>query len=322
MVQIVLISAGAFVVIVLLILGLVDMYRLAKYGDTDKVKKRMAVRAGAASLEAIDIIRKDAMSQQSFVDLLQEKVSPIGNLKDLLRQADSDMPVGVFLMISGLGLVLGLIGGLFLGQGGVILLGLGAFGASIPYVAMRRKRNKRLSEIEAQLPDALDLISRTLLAGHAFMMGLKLVGDQLEDPLAKEFRKAFEEINFGLSVAEAMKGLSDRVDSVDVRFFVTSLLVQLETGGNLAEIIASISRLIRARFELLGKIQALSAEGRISAGIMFALPLFVGTALYTISPKYMSLLFTDPMGQSMVKTGAGFMLLGLYVTRRMIQIRV
>ena len=192
----------------------------------------------------------------------------------------------------------------------------------LPYAYQRRKRNARMKAFEAQLPEALELIARTLQAGHAFIMGLKMVGEQMDEPIRTEFQKAFDEISFGISVAESMKGMSERVDLIDVKFFVTALLVQLETGGNLAEIIQGIATLIRARFELYGKIQTLSAEGRISALVMFCLPVGLGMALYAINPKYMSVLFTDPAGQSALKGGIGMMLLGLYVTRRMIQIKV
>ena len=154
------------------------------------------------------------------------------------------------------------------------------------------------------------------------MMGLKLVGDQVEDPIGSEFKKTVEEINFGKSVSEAMLGLSARIDSVDVKFFVTSLLVQLETGGNLAEIIQSIADLIRSRFELLGKVKALSAEGKMSAIIMFALPILVGFGLYAINPDYISLLFTDPLGVNMLTGGITMMLVGAFITKRMIKIKV
>lgn len=160
------------------------------------------------------------------------------------------------------------------------------------------------------------------MAGHAFIMGLKLAAEQIEDPLAREFQQTFEEISFGISVQEAMQDLSERIDSLDIKFFVTSLMVQLETGGNLAEIIVSISRLIRARFELFGKVRALSAEGRISATVMFSLPLVLGLALFLVNGEYMALLFSDPLGRTMLSGGGMMMCLGMFVTRRMVQIKV
>jgi len=153
-------------------------------------------------------------------------------------------------------------------------------------------------------------------------MGMKMVAEQMDEPIRSEFQKAFDEISFGISVPEAMKDMAERIDSVDIKFFVTSLLVQLETGGNLAEIIQGIARLIRARFELHGKVRALSAEGRISAMVMFALPFGIGLAMYSINSAYISLLFTDPAGRSMIAGGLLMMILGLLVTRRMINFKV
>lgn len=318
-----LVSASIFLVILLLIMGLYYLYDHAAYGDQATAARRMRMTLDEeARAAAIDIVRRDAMQRDEWYTALISRFAPLAEIKRLLRQADSDMPVSVFLLITAVCGALGLLVGLFLRLAPLFLLGTAAAGAAIPYLYQKRQKTARLKAIEAQLPDALDLIARTLQAGHAFIMGLKMVGEQMDDPIRTEFRKAFDEISFGISVQEAMKDLSERVDLLDMKFFVTSLLVQLETGGNLAEIIQGIASLIRARFELYGKIQTLTAEGRISALVMFILPIALCGALYVINPTYESLLFTDPAGQSMLKGGIFFMLLGLYVTRRMIQIKV
>ena len=312
-----------FLVTFLVLAGTMDLAALYVFGDATRTRRRLREEKvdGAAGV-GIDILRHDPNEGESAFSRFLENFAPMGSLRRLLKQADSDMPVGVFLMLS---LFCDLFVVVATTYGGVSFgtsMLCGAISGLLPLAMQFRARTKRLSAIEAQLPDALDLISRTLMAGHAFIMGLKLVAEQTEDPLAGEFRQTFESINFGVSVADAMTELSERVDSVDVRFFVTALLVQLETGGNLAEIIGSISRLIRARFELLGKVQALSAEGRISAGVMFSLPLGVGSLLYLINPDYMALLYTDPLGIRMTTVGGTMMILGLFITRRMINIKV
>lgn len=318
-----LVAASVFISILLLIMGIYYLYDQAAYGDPTKAGQRMRMNLDAeARAAAIDIVRRDAMNKDEWYTAIINKFAPLAEVKRLLRQANSDMPVSVFLLITAVCATIGTLLALFFR---LPLLGI-VVGAvtvgSLPYGYQSLRRKKRLAAIEAQLPDALDLIARTLMAGHAFIMGLKMVGEQMEDPIRTEFRKAFDEISFGISVAEAMKDLSERVDLVDLKFFVTSLLVQLETGGNLAEIIQGIASLIRARFELYGKIQTLSAEGRISARVMFCLPFGLGAALYVLNPSYMSLLFTDPAGISMLRGGIFMMLVGLYVTRRMIQIKV
>ncbi len=323
--MIVAISAGAFVIILMLVWGAFDMLNLWVYGDQTRARRRLTADIDSLRTEgsAIDIVRKDALGgEDGILDTIFNRIRPIQRLKHLLKNADSDMPVSLFIIFS---LVLGAAGcllGLYGGLGTPIVTGMGLGGLSLPLFYQLRAKTKRLKAIEAQLPDALDLIARTLMAGHAFIMGLKLAAEQVEDPLAREFRQTFEEINFGVSVQEAMQDLSERIDSLDVKFFVTSLMVQLETGGNLAEIIGSISRLIRARFELFGKVRALSAEGRISALVMFSLPIVLGFLLFLINRDYMTLLFKDPIGKAMLTGGALMMMLGMFVTRRMVQIKV
>ncbi len=175
---------------------------------------------------------------------------------------------------------------------------------------------------ERQLPEALELVSRALKAGHAFSVGLKLVGEEAADPIGVEFRRVFDEVSMGVSLPQALQNMTDRLDCVDLRFFVTSVLVQRETGGNLAEIIDSLAGLIRRRFELQLRVKALSAEGRFSAVILFFLPLVVGGVLFKMNPEYMMTLFTDPMGQNMVMVGSFLMVAGAIIMKRMVEIKV
>jgi tight adherence protein B len=179
-----------------------------------------------------------------------------------------------------------------------------------------------MAEFHRQLPEALELIARALHSGHAFFVGMKLVGEEFADPIGTEFKQAFSEVSMGFSVSQALQNLANRVDCVDMKFFVTSVNLQRETGGNLAEIIESLSDLIRKRFELQMKVQVLSAEGRFSAMILFALPIAMGLLLYKSNYEYISLLFTDPIGHALVTVGVVLMLMGAVVTKRMITIKV
>ena len=180
-----------------------------------------------------------------------------------------------------------------------------------------------MAQFEHQLPEALELVSRALRAGHAFSVGLKLVGEEAADPIGIEFRRVFDEVSMGVALPQALQNMTDRLDCVDLRFFVTSVLVQRETGGNLAEIIDSLAGLIRKRFELQLKVKALSAEGRFSAA-SFCLPslLLSRVVLFKMNPEYMGLLFTDPMGQNMVMVGSFLMVTGAFVMKRMVAIKV
>lgn len=316
-------SAAAFLTIVLLVMGLYYLYDTSVYGDPTVAARRMRVDMDSGlRAAAVDIVRRDAMREEAWYSTLLSKLAPVKRVQKLLKQANSPMPVSVFMMLSAVFGFLGLGLALATRMGPAPVLGITAFGASLPYLYHRRARRIRLQKIEEQLPEALDLIGRTLLAGHAFIMGLKLAAEQVDDPIRSEFNRCFEEISFGISVADSMKELADRVDSVDVRFFVTSVIIQLETGGNLAEIVQNIAALIRARFQLYGKIQVLSSEGRFSAMIMFALPIVVGAAMTMLNPEYMGLLFFTPGGQSALMGASVSMVLGMIVTRRMIQIKV
>jgi tight adherence protein B len=183
-------------------------------------------------------------------------------------------------------------------------------------------KSQRMAMFERQLPEALELVSRALKAGHAFSVGLKLVGDEAADPIGIEFKRVFDETSMGVALPQALQNMTNRLDCVDLRFFVTSVLVQRETGGNLAEIIDSLAGLIRRRFELHLKVRALSAEGRISGIVLFALPLVLGVVLYIMNPEYMGLLFTDPMGQKLATVGSVLMVSGAVAMKRMVMIKV
>jgi tight adherence protein B len=173
-----------------------------------------------------------------------------------------------------------------------------------------------------QLPDALDLISRALKAGHAFPSGLQMVGEEAQDPIAGEFRIVHDEINFGVAVPTALANLANRVPSLDMRQFVIAVLIQRETGGNLTELLANISTLIRERLKLLMKVRVLSAEGRLSAWILCLLPFFLAGVINLINPRFMSVLWTDPMGLKMIYASLVMMAVGALWMRKIIRIRV
>ena len=173
-----------------------------------------------------------------------------------------------------------------------------------------------------QLPEALDLIARGLRAGHAFTTGLKLASESFDDPLGPEFDETLDEINFGVGVPDALKNLARRVDCPDLRFFVVSVIIQRETGGNLSEIIESIARIIRERFKFDDKLRVLSAEARFSAKVLVAFPFLILIALRFINPEYVNLLFEDPMGRMMLGIAATMMCFGIFVMTRMVKIRV
>jgi tight adherence protein B len=240
----------------------------------------------------------------------------------LLEQADCRYPVGLFLSLSALLALAGLLIGSFtlnnmmLQVAGIAGCGLG------PFLYISYKKHKRLQKFLRQLPEALDLIARALRAGHTFQIGLKMVGEEFDDPMGTEFDKTLAEINFGAGIPEALKNLAQRVDCPDLHFFVVAILVQRETGGNLAEISENIAQLIRKRFELQDRVRALAAEGKLSAIILFALPFFIALALTVMNPNYLGVLFTDPIGKGMLGVAAVIMTIGAIIIKKMIHIKV
>jgi tight adherence protein B len=185
-----------------------------------------------------------------------------------------------------------------------------------------RKRKLRLRKIDEQLPDALDLISRALKAGHALPSALKMVAEEAQHPIASEFRLAHDEVNYGVAMPAALANLAVRVPSTDVRYFIVALLIQRETGGNLTELLHNISSLVRARLKLFGKIRVLSAEGRMSAWILGLLPFVLAAIINAINPKFMSVLWTDPAGLKMIYAALIMMFFGVLMMRKIINIRV
>ena len=179
-----------------------------------------------------------------------------------------------------------------------------------------------MKKFQAQLPESLDLMARSLKAGHAFSTGMKLAADEFDDPLGTEFSITLDEINFGLGVSDALKNLVHRVECQDLNFFVIAVILQRETGGNLAEIMENIAYLIRERYKLYGKVRTLAAEGKLSMYVLLALPFFIIGALFIVNPGYIKILFIEPAGRIMCGIALFMMFIGALVMRRMVNIKV
>jgi tight adherence protein B len=266
---------------------------------------------------AIDITRKSVLSEVPWVQRILSAMPLIEFLSRLVEQANTRYRLSVFLVLS-LGLC---VTGLFIlpkpfNSGGSIILGL------LPFVYLSYRRRRRLEHFERQLPEALDFVARALKAGHTFNVGMKMVSDEFLDPVGTEFARTVDEINFGGGVQEALQNLSRRIDCADLRFFATAVMVQRETGGNLAEIIEKTSSLIRDRFELLGRVRVLAAEGKLSAIILIALPFCLGFAFYILQRDYLLLLFTDPFGKWLVTLAGISMTVGIMVIIYMSRVRL
>lgn len=209
-----------------------------------------------------------------------------------------------------------------LASGGTAALPLAAAGGYAPLFLLRRAARRRAAALERQLPDALDLVARALRAGHAFSGAMRLAAQEFPEPLGPELRTVVEEVNLGLDLDDALAALARRFDLADLTFFVVSVAIQRDTGGNLAEIVGTIARLVRERFKLHGKVRVLSAEGRLSAGILLALPFLVALAIFVLNRQYLGLLAEHPLGRAMVLLALGMMATGVLIIRKMVAIKV
>ncbi len=268
-------------------------------------------------IEELELVKTVKYSDIPMLDSLLRLAVFRGMVK-AVEQADVKRPLGFFILLTliavAVGLALTKINLLF---GIIVAVVLGI----MPSVYIHFKKKKRMAKFEKQLPDAMDLIARSLKAGLAFSAGLKSATEEFPDPVGIEFGKTVSEINFGIATDEALKNLAARIDIPDLRFFVISVILQKETGGNLAEILENIARLIRERFKFLGKVRALSAEGRLSAGILIAVPFFIAGIVSIFNPGYISTLRDEPAGNVMVIGAIVLMIIGILILKKMIQLK-
>jgi tight adherence protein B len=317
-----LIALGIFGTVLLLMYAGSALYRIMAPRGTDRAVERL--QAWTTPLEAaqLEIVRKESLSEIPWLNEALLTMRRFQPLRVLHRQADCRLPLGVFVLATPLLAMSAVLLVLSMHQPMMLALLFAAVLGALPTGYLYWLKNTRMAMFERQLPEALELVSRALRAGHALSVGLKMVGDEAADPIGQEFRRVFDEVSMGVALPQALQNLTERVKSVDVKFFVTSVMVQRETGGNLAEIIDSLARLIRQRFELQLKVRAVSAEGRLSAVILLGLPIFIGLVLYKTSSDYMGLLFSDPIGQKLATGGSVMMVLGAIVMKRMVNIKV
>ena len=197
-----------------------------------------------------------------------------------------------------------------------------AFGFSLPFIVLRVKRTRRLRAFEEEFPEALDLISRALKAGHAFATGLKMVADEMKEPVGPEFRKTFDEQNFGLPLKDALENLTLRIPILDMRFFATAVLIQRETGGNLSEILENLAHVVRERFKILRQVRVYTAHGRLTGYVLLALPAVLAIALSFINPEHMNMLFRERIGQILLMVAIGMQTAGFVWIRQVVKIEV
>jgi tight adherence protein B len=295
------------------------------------LRERLATVQEAAARqpsEELALLRDEMLSKIPAIDNLLRRSSRISNLQPFLEQADLKIRAGNILMLCvSSGLVLGVIGfltasslppnqALLFGAVGVVL------GGFLPYSYASYRRTKRFQKFEELFPEAIDTLARAVRAGHAFTTALELIANELSEPVASEFRKLFEEQKFGLPVRDALMNLAERVPLVDVKFFVTAVMLQRETGGNLAEILDNLSYVIRERFKIMRQVRVYTAQGRLTMMLLMGLPPVIVITMLLTSPAFIRPLFSDPIGHFLVVAGIVLQTLGYFVIRKIIRIQV
>ncbi len=318
--------------IVVLIVVEVGYFALRGFRSSEKkgVRTRLkALAVQAENEEAVDILKKDQLSNIPWLHFLLKRFAAMGKMTLLVEQAGVSRKPGLYILLSLTLAFIGFLAGIPfhsayfpLVPSFMIIIPCAAAPATFPFLYLRYKRRKRFHKFEEQLPEALDLIARSLKAGHAFSSGLRLVSEEMEDPINFEFAKALNEINFGISTQDALINLTNRIPLDDLSFFVISVILQRETGGNLAEILENLARLIRERFKLNGHVRVLSSQARLSAYILVAIPFILAFAIHLLNPKFYEALFDSPSGKYILAGGVVWMIVGIFVMKKMVTIRV
>ncbi len=320
-----LISFLVFIFALSLVLGAY----LAATHESDSKRKRLQQRLSDALLhsshvEDVEVIlaRNELMSEIPWVNRELVRIQAFLQLKRHLDQADLHITPSRLIMFSGLAGILGALAASVVTPFLLIIVACGLATAVLPFAHVWWKRKRRLDAFLALLPDALDLISRALSAGHAFSESLNMVATEMPEPIATEFRKTYEEQNLGLSIKLALENLTQRMPLLDLRMCVTAVLIQRETGGNLAEILEKVAYTIRERFRIMGDLKTLTTSSRMSAWLLCALPVFVAIAVTVMNPEYMSVLWKDPRGHYLIAAAMFMQVTGMLIVKKILNIKI
>jgi tight adherence protein B len=272
--------------------------------------------------QELALLRDEMLSEIPAIDSLLRRSARVSGIQETLWQADMSMRAGNFLLVCAVsGLILGVIVLLFGAPPAFLWVGVLA-GMFLPYSYASYKRSKRFQRFEELFPQAIDTLARAVRAGHAFTTAIEMIANEVAEPVAGEFRKLFEEQKFGLPVRDALMNLTERVPLVDVKFFVTAVMLQRETGGNLAEILDNLSYVIRERFKIMRQVRVYTAQGRLTMMLLMGLPPVIVVTMLLFNPAFIRPLFADPIGHTLVVAGLTLQTMGYFIIRRIIRIQV
>jgi tight adherence protein B len=312
-----------FSAVMLLVWGVYAGWQAHRNPEADRIARRLRAVIGTETRSTdVTIVKERRLADNPDLHALLRRVPLAHRLDRMLQQAGARYLLAALLArCAGAG-VAGFLLGAWLGLPAVMAAACAFAAAALPLFWHTRAKERRMAQFERQLPDALDMMSRAMRAGHAFPTALKLVTDEMAAPLGEEFKATFDEVNFGVGMADALNGLAQRVPSMDLQYFVVAVLIQRESGGNLTELLNSISTIIRDRHKLAGQVRVLSAEGRMSAWVLGLLPFGAGIMMYMASPESMKVLVDDPDGRKLLFGALGMMAFGVLAIRKIVRIRM
>ncbi|HEX8042960.1 type II secretion system F family protein [Candidatus Deferrimicrobium sp.] len=314
------------VVFMLVLLAVAGGYFLLWSGKSEnvEVKKRISLLElrNLQDADVPDLLKKELLSEVPLLNQILSRVNIATRIDRRLRQADMEMKVGTFLLLSLSLFFVGIVAGWILHWPTILSIVVGIALLTIPHLIVNIKRRRRLKQFMNHFPEALEMFARSLRAGHSFTGAIQLVAQEMPDPIGPEFSKVFEEQNLGIPLRQALIGMTDRVDILDVKFFVTAILIQRETGGNLAEIIDKIAYVIRERFRIQGQLKIFTAQARLSGVILSLLPIGVAVLVGILNPEYLKPLWFEKVGRVMIAIGATLQILGMLAIRKIIRIKI
>jgi len=321
---ILLISIAAFVGVAALIGGLAMILR---ENPASKIEDRLDLLTGANTPAAA----KEGLAKQASVlarpldkvpGFFETFFDRFGNINLLFEQADTSLTITRLLLISVIMAIVGAGMGAVLRLHPALMPAIGLVMGSVPLLWVLFRRKRRLKKFAEQLPDALEMMSRSLRAGQSLGFGFSMVASEMAPPVGKEFSRVFEEQNLGIPLEETLQAMTERIPNLDLKFFTTAVILQRQTGGDLAEILDKIGSLIRDRFRIWGQVQALTGEGRLSGVVLLALPFVLFMVVYQMNPGYVMVLFTDTMGKKMLAVAVIMQIFGALVIRKIVNIKV
>jgi tight adherence protein B len=318
-----LVAGLVFVIVTVVVFAAASLFDQRK-AQSRVLRDRLTTVQNLSEPSAPDaaLLRDEVLSKIPAFDSYLRRSERVSNLQKTLAQGNVDVRAGNFLMLCAVSaLLLAAVAAL---AGGNLLFGwLGALvGFFIPYAYASHMRSKRFQKFEEKFPEAIDTLARAVRAGHAFTTAVEMIANEVAEPVAGEFRQLFEEQKFGLPVRDALMNLTQRIPLVDVKFFVTAVMLQRETGGNLAEILDNLSYVIRERFKILRQVRVHTAQGRLTMVLLMALPPTIVVVMQFLNPGFIHPLFADPIGHALIVGGIALQTMGYFVIRKIIRIRV